>query len=395
MAAVARPGAASAQAAPAAREASGNWPKAASAAARSPRSSAAPIRATGGSDLSLPAASPTRRTRTRARMWSTSRSQPLRSGGGAAAATAGSTFAQLAASAESEGAPETANGFSGGERFRADPELRQGGELRRERRGGGEALFEAKSPSTATEAALSDAAFRHRDARVALRRGAGRAFKLGKAFVEGAESAQSRLGGGETAFEFGETRLERARLGGRNRVRRGRRQTPAAASALAASARPRLVERRLGVAAGRFERADATAERVERGSLFAALAASASSAAMRLSSARSCRRFAVRGFFDRDEPRASVVERAGARIDQPRRDQGERRAENGAAEADGGGNGVSGKPDGFLRTAAKPPPPPAASWPRRRSRRESPPPRRRSPRARVGKDLAGRSAAAR
>ena len=48
MAAATRAFAASAQGAPAARDASGNWAKASSAAARSPRSSAAPIRATGG-----------------------------------------------------------------------------------------------------------------------------------------------------------------------------------------------------------------------------------------------------------------------------------------------------------------------------------------------------------
>ena len=105
------------------------------------------------------------------------------------------------------------------ERFGADAELRQGRELHRERRAGGKALLERKREHCDRSRALRDA-LGQRDACVALRRGAGYAFELGEAFVEPAELVEARPDGGEIVLELGETRLERARFGGRGRVRR-------------------------------------------------------------------------------------------------------------------------------------------------------------------------------
>ena len=120
----------------------------------------------------------------------------------------------------------------------------------------------SESASTATEAALSGTLFCHRDPRVALRRGG---LELRRARRAPSSLSSCATGGGEIAFKRGETRFERVRLGRRRCIRRRRRGLGGGNRLGGVGAR--FVERGLRVAGRRFERADATAERVERASL--------------------------------------------------------------------------------------------------------------------------------
>ena len=294
---------------------------------------------------SSPAASPTLRTRTSLRMWSSSRSiTPPPLGGVAAATTAGAILAKAAPSAASgrgarvgerlqrrqfaarrpPGAPAPPiPGANGAPAFRRS--FKRNGEDRRRR-------------PVATGRDL-----RRGDARLALGRGE-RAFNLGEAIVERAEIGVGGLQRRQFAFQFADARLQRAR----RRTGRARRPGPARAAARCRSGRERqslggvgargarFLQRRLSALrfAGRRLRARPRgAPSASSAAAFAAPASLASSATRRLSKlALACDwPSAPRSSAARRE--VAALERGGARIDEPRRAERERRAEQRAERA--------------------------------------------------------------